>query len=86
MGRVVCKAVKNGEVKRRGKPSIEFFRGNKPQYYCHGYIDAMTDEALETCRRCPDFVDYAQKDLEKSIGYGKSFTSVVIDEIGGGNG
>lgn len=83
MGRVTCKAVKNGEVKRRGKPSIEFFIGNKPQYYCYGYIDAMTDEVLDTCRRCPDFVDKAQRDSEKAKGYGNCVTSVVIDETGG---
>lgn len=65
MATVICKAKKNGEVKRRGKPTIEFYKDEKPQYYCYGYIDATTDELIEDCKRCRDFVDRAQEDLEK---------------------
>ena len=63
MATVICKAKKKGIVKRRGKPTIEFYRDEKPQYYCYGYIDSETDEPLEDCKRCKDFVDFAQEDL-----------------------
>lgn len=67
MATVTCKAKKKGIVKRRGKPTIEFYKDEKPQYYCYGYIDSETDEPLEDCKRCKDFVDQAQEDLEKYI-------------------
>ena len=65
MRRVTCKAVKKGEVPRRGDPTIEFYKDGVPQYYCYGYVDEGTDELLETCRNCMDNVIYAQKDLEE---------------------
>lgn len=67
MGTVTCKAKKNGEVKRRGKSTIEFYKDEKPQYYCYGYIDSETDEPLEDCKQCKDFVELAQKDLDNYI-------------------
>lgn len=65
MGKVVCKAVKLGVVSRRGRPSAEWYKDGKPQYYCCGYIDKMTDELIETCRQCEDNVIYAQDDLDR---------------------
>lgn len=64
MATVICKAKKKGIVKRRGKPTIEFYRDEKPQYYCYGYVDYSTDDPIEDCKRCKDFVDHAQEDLE----------------------
>lgn len=60
-----CQAVKNGIVKAKGKPSIEFYKDGKPQYFCEGYIDAMTDEVLEVCRNCKKHVDHADEVLEE---------------------
>ncbi len=50
-------------VKERGKPSIEFYKDGKPQYYCYGYID-NADNLLEECQRCPEHVYKAQEDLQ----------------------
>ena len=64
MATVICKAKQKGIVKRRGKPTIEFYKDEKPQYYCYGYTDVETGEPIEACKQCKDFVDFAQKDLE----------------------
>nr|DAY83256.1 MAG TPA: His-Me finger endonuclease beta4-alpha2 domain [Caudoviricetes sp.] len=61
---MVCRAKESGKVIRRGKPSIEWYKNGKPQYYCCGYIDARTDEALPECKECRQHVDKAQDDLE----------------------
>ena len=65
MAKTVCKAVKTYEVPRRGKPSVEWHKNGKPQYYCYGWKNSMTDELLEVCRNCKDNVIYAQDDLDK---------------------
>ena len=67
MATVRCEAKKKGVVKRRGKPTIEFHKDGKPQYYCYGYIDYSTDEPLDECKQCKDFVDHAQEDLERNM-------------------
>ncbi len=59
-----CRAKKQQIVPDRGKPSIEWYKDGKPQYYCYGYGDAMTDELLEICRECKDNVGKAQADLD----------------------
>jgi hypothetical protein len=65
MSKIICKAKKTGEVKERGKASIEWRDDDgKPQYYCYGYINQMTDELLDVCRGCKDNVIYAQEDLD----------------------
>lgn len=64
MAKTVCMAVKEGTVKRRGKPTIEFHKDGIPQYYCYGYTDKITDELLEVCRSCRDNVIHAQEDLD----------------------
>lgn len=60
-----CQAVKNGEVKRKGKPSIEYHDDNrKPVYYCYGYIDCGTEDLIPTCANCRKNTRYAQIDLD----------------------
>lgn len=54
-----CRAVKNGEVKIKGKATIEFYKDGKPQYYCEGYIDNSLEALMETCRNCKNNVIYA---------------------------
>ena len=65
MGRVICQTKKTGQVKYRGKPTIEFYKDGKPQYYCYGYRDVMTEEHLEVCKDCADFVDRAEEDFKR---------------------
>lgn len=50
--------------KKKGKPSIEWYKDGKPQYYCMGYIDKMTDDFYADCYVCKKFVGRAQEDLE----------------------
>lgn len=65
MAKTVCKAVKTGQVKRRGEASLEWHDNDgTPHYYCRGYIDQRTDELLPVCSECRDNVIYAQEDLE----------------------
>lgn len=65
MAKTICEALKTGQVKRRGRPTIEWFKDGIPQYYCYGWANLMTDEPLEVCKNCPDFVDRANEDLIK---------------------
>ena len=66
MAKTVCKAKKTGQVKERGKASIEWRdEDGKPSYYCFGYTDASTDDLLPICRECGDNVIFAQADLEQ---------------------
>lgn len=58
-----CKAKLNGEVKEKGKVSMEFYKEGKPQYYCYGWKDSSTDEFIETCKNCKVNVIYAQEDF-----------------------
>ena len=51
----------------RGKATTEFYKDGKPQIYCYGWIDLRTDEPLEICRDCADFVYNAQDDLDKYL-------------------
>ena len=63
-----CMAVKNGNVKRKGKPSIEWYNeSGKPQYYCLGYIDIMYDELLQECRMCKQNVIYAENEVQNEM-------------------
>lgn len=55
--------VKKCPLGKRGRPSTEFYKDGKPQVYCHGYIDKMTDDPLKECKACADYVDKAQSDL-----------------------
>ena len=44
--------------KGRGNPITEFYKivdgKRKPQIYCLGWIDSMTDAPLEICKNCKD--------------------------------
>ena len=40
----------------RGKPTTEFYKDGKPQIYCYGWMDKMTDEPLEECKIFLDYV------------------------------
>lgn len=52
----------------RGKPETDFYIDGKPQIYCMGWIDRMTDEPLEVCRDCEDYIygEQAIIDFEKA--------------------
>lgn len=41
---------------QRGMSTTEFYHNGKPQKYCYGRIDMMTEEALEECKACKDWV------------------------------
>lgn len=48
----------------RGKPTTEFHINGKPQIYCYRWIDGMTDEPLEICKKCADWVNGEQCDRD----------------------
>lgn len=64
---MACNAKESGKVSRRGRPSVEWYKDCKPQYYCYGYIDKMTDELLPECKECRRHVSKAQDDLDAWI-------------------
>lgn len=47
-----CELVRTGEVKHKGKTADKIIINNKVVYTCFGYVDAMTDELLDECKRC----------------------------------
>lgn len=49
---MTCQAVKNGEVKTKGKASLEGYKDGKPIYYCYGWNDNQTESLIETCLKC----------------------------------
>ena len=59
-----CIAKSAGIVSTEGKPSLEWHKGDEPQYYFRGYMDMKTDEPIVECRICDKFVENAQDDLE----------------------
>ena len=65
---MLCLAKKYGEVKRRGKTSVEYYdKQGHPVVYCFGYINKFTDELINTCENCRHNVKFAQEDLDKLI-------------------
>lgn len=48
----------------RGNPTWEFDINGKPQIYCLGWIDLMTDEPIELCKNCKDWVHGEQCELD----------------------
>lgn len=48
----------------RSKPSTEFYKDGKPQIYCYGWINMITDDTDDICQKCADHVDNAQDDLD----------------------
>ena len=63
-----CMLITNGIVSQKGNPSIEFYKDGKPQYYCMGYENMMTDEPYTECRECPRWaLGYqCEKDFEEA--------------------
>ena len=48
-----CELVRNGKQQRKGNACCEGFDKNgKKLYSCYGFMDLMTEEPLEECRRC----------------------------------
>ena len=56
----------------RGKSSIEWWKDDKPQIYCYGWISEYTGEIPEECRNCPDHVFNAQKDYDEYLAWIKA--------------
>lgn len=50
----------------RSRPTTEFYVNGKPQIYCVGWNDLRTDETIDICKNCPDYVNGEQcaKDFE----------------------
>lgn len=68
MAKTICLAKKTGQVKIRGKASIEWYDDDEnPHYYCHGYFDCSNEELLPVCKDCVDNVIFAQRDLEQAF-------------------
>lgn len=44
----------------RGRPITQFVKDGKPQIYCLGVYDRVTDMALDICQKCPDWADGEQ--------------------------
>lgn len=63
-----CALASKGIVRQKGKPSIEFYKNGKPQYYCMGYENRMTDEPYQECMECPRWVlgKQSEKDYEEA--------------------
>ena len=61
--------VKKCPLGERGRPTTEFWKDGKPQIYCYGWVDQMTDEALGECRRCLDWAygDQVNRDLQLAV-------------------
>ena len=56
--------VKKCPLEKRGKPTTEFYVNGKPQVYCEGWLDSLTDEPLEECKQCLDYVNGKQCDID----------------------
>ena len=56
--------VKKCPYGKRGRPSTEFYKNGKPQIYCMGWMDCMTESPIEECRHCKDFVMGTQIELD----------------------
>lgn len=67
-----CALKAKGIVREKGKPSIEFYKNGKPQYYCMGYINLMTDEEYQECRECKRWYcgEQSEKDFEEAKALG----------------
>ncbi len=53
----------------RARPTTEFYIDGKPQIYCYGWIDNRTDDFMETCQACADWVfgEQSDEDFKKAI-------------------
>lgn len=61
--------VKKCPLGKRGNPSREFIKDGEWQIYCYGWIDKMTDEPLQECKKCLDFIGGEQylEDYEERL-------------------
>lgn len=62
--------VKKCPYGNRSRAETAFWINGKPQIYCAGWIDRMTDEPLEICQKCADWVngEQCEKDFLENIG------------------
>lgn len=56
--------VKKCPLGKRSTPTTEFYIAGEPQIYCMGYEDCRTDEPLEECRKCLDWVCGEQMSID----------------------
>lgn len=75
-----CELVAKGIANKKGKPSIEFYKNGKPQYYCYGYMDKRTEEGLSECQKCPKWVhgEQLERDFEEAKRLGLLGKETVI--------
>ena len=53
-----CQLVRDGQTKRKGRASDSFeTTSGRKVFLCGGKYNAMTDDALPECRRCPLFIN-----------------------------
>lgn len=56
----------------RGKPTTEFYIGDKPQIYCYGWThnpDGDLGDAFECCKNCLDWAYGEQVQIDCSKAY-----------------
>ena len=53
----------------KGRVTTAFYIDGKPQIYCYGIYDAMTDEPLKECKSCKEFLygEQIEKDWEAEL-------------------
>lgn len=58
---------------KRGIPSTEFYIDGKPQIYCLGCQDVVTDEPLPECKKCKDWAngEQCEKDFQNAREQGR---------------
>ena len=67
-----CALKAKGIVREKGKPTIEFYKNGKPQYYCRGYMDLRTEMVYEECTECKQWClgEQSEKDYEEAKALG----------------
>jgi hypothetical protein len=60
--------VKKCPYGNRSRAETAFWIDGKPQIYCAGWYDRMTDEPLEICAKCADWAygEQCDKDYEEA--------------------
>jgi len=61
--------VKKCPYGNRSKAETEFYKDGKPQIYCCGWIDPMTDEPFKVCQNCKDWAsgEQCEKDFKAAV-------------------
>ncbi len=57
----------------RGTPFKDFTIDGKPQIYCLGWQDRMTDEPVAECKICKDYLYGEQHDIDCEKHFGNKF-------------